>query len=88
MLFYIHIFFLIYPFTILNKKSYVYNSSTIVLAKNPVFHDINKHIDTRFHYLCKDFVSRIFSQNHSNIMFFFQDERYVRSYKEIKFKGK
>ena len=49
----------------------MYNSSTIALAKNPVFHDINKHIDTRFHYLCKDFVPRIFSQSHSNIMFFF-----------------
>jgi hypothetical protein len=30
---------------------YVDNSSTIILAKNPVFHDRSKHIDTRFHYL-------------------------------------
>jgi len=27
------------------------NSSTITLAKNPVFHDINNHINTIFHYL-------------------------------------
>ena len=26
------------------------NSSVIVLAKNPVFHDRSKHIDTIFHY--------------------------------------
>jgi len=30
---------------------YVDNSSAIVLAKNPVFHDRSKHIETRFHYL-------------------------------------
>jgi len=30
---------------------YVENSSTIVLAKNPLFHDISKHINIRFHYL-------------------------------------
>jgi len=29
----------------------VENSSTIVLAKNPLFHDISKHINIRFHYL-------------------------------------
>ena len=29
----------------------IFNSSTIILAKNPVFHDKSKHIDTRFHYL-------------------------------------
>ena len=27
------------------------NKSTIALAKNPVFHDRSKHIDTRFHYI-------------------------------------
>jgi hypothetical protein len=32
-------------------KIYVDNSSVIVLAKNLVFHDRSKHIDTIFHYL-------------------------------------
>jgi hypothetical protein len=32
-------------------KIYVENSSTIVLAKNPLFHDISKHINIIFHYL-------------------------------------
>jgi hypothetical protein len=32
-------------------KIYMNNSSTITLAKNPVFHDINKHINTTFYYL-------------------------------------
>jgi len=32
-------------------KIYVDNSSAIALAKNPVFYDKSKHIDTRFHYL-------------------------------------
>jgi hypothetical protein len=27
------------------------NQSTIELAKNPVFHERSKHIDTRFHYI-------------------------------------
>ena len=27
------------------------NSSAIALAKNPVFHDTSKYIDTRFHHL-------------------------------------
>ena len=27
------------------------NKSAITLAKNPVFHDRSKHIDTRFHYI-------------------------------------
>ena len=27
------------------------NKSTIALAKNPVFHDRSKHIDTRYHYI-------------------------------------
>jgi hypothetical protein len=31
-------------------KIYVDNSSTITLAKNPMFHDKSKHIDTKFHY--------------------------------------
>jgi len=30
---------------------YMDNSSVIALAKNPIFHDRSKHIDTRFHYL-------------------------------------
>jgi hypothetical protein len=30
---------------------YVDNSLVIALTKNLVFHDKNKHIDTRFHYL-------------------------------------
>ena len=30
---------------------YMDNSSVIALAKNLVFHNRNKHIDTRFHYL-------------------------------------
>jgi len=30
---------------------YVDNSSAIALAKNPIFHDRSKHIDTRFYYL-------------------------------------
>jgi hypothetical protein len=30
---------------------YMDNSSVIALAKNLVFHDRSKHIDTRFHYL-------------------------------------
>ena len=32
-------------------KIRVDNKSTIALAKNPVFHDRSKHIDTRFHYI-------------------------------------
>jgi len=32
-------------------KIYVDTSSAIALAKNPVFDDKSKHIDTRFHYL-------------------------------------
>jgi len=32
-------------------KIYVDNLSAIALAKNPVFYDKSKHIDTRFHYL-------------------------------------
>ncbi|KAA0047102.1 Copia protein [Cucumis melo var. makuwa] len=34
-----------------------YNKSTIALAKNPVFHDRSKHIDTRFHFI-RDCISR------------------------------
>lgn len=29
------------------------NKSAIALAKNPVFHDRSKHIDTRYHYICE-----------------------------------
>jgi len=32
-------------------KIYVDNESTIVLAKNPIFHNRSKYIHTRFHYL-------------------------------------
>jgi hypothetical protein len=32
-------------------KIYMNNSSVIALAKNLVFHDRSKHIDTIFHYL-------------------------------------
>ena len=35
---------------------YVDNSSAIALAKNPVFHDKSKHINTRFHYL-RDYIT-------------------------------
>ena len=30
---------------------YVDNKSAIALAKNPVFHDRSKHIDTKYHYI-------------------------------------
>jgi len=64
-------------------ENYVDNSSAIVLAKNPFFHDRSKHIDTRFHYL-RDCITnqkveikyvkhkiklQIFSQSPSNMMF-------------------
>ena len=32
-------------------KIYVDNKLPIALAKNPVFHDRRKHIDTRYHYI-------------------------------------
>ena len=32
-------------------KIFVNNKSAIALAKNPVFHDRSKHIDTRYHYI-------------------------------------
>lgn len=32
-------------------KIFVDNRSAIALAKNPVFHDWSKHIDTRYHYI-------------------------------------
>lgn len=32
-------------------KIYIDNQSAIQLIKNPVFHERNKHIDTRFHYI-------------------------------------
>ena len=37
-------------------KIYMDNSSAIALAKNLVFHDRSKHIDTRFHYP-RDFIA-------------------------------
>ena len=36
---------------------YVDNKSAIALAKNPVFHDRSKHIDTRYHYI-RDYIAR------------------------------
>ena len=35
---------------------YVDNSSVITLAKNPIFHDRSKRIETRFHYL-RDYIA-------------------------------
>ena len=32
-------------------KIFVDNKSTLALAKNPIFHDRSKHIDTRFHFI-------------------------------------
>lgn len=34
-----------------STKICVDNKSTVALAKNPVFHDRSKHIDTRYHYI-------------------------------------
>ena len=30
---------------------FVDNKSTLALAKNPIFHDRSKHIDTRYHFI-------------------------------------
>jgi hypothetical protein len=64
-------------------ENYVDNSLAIVLAKNPLFHDRSKHINTRFHYL-RDCITnkkveikyvkykiklQIFLQSPSNMMF-------------------
>ena len=35
----------------------VNNKSAIALSKNPVHHDISKHIDTRYHFI-RDYVDR------------------------------
>ncbi|KAL7195842.1 hypothetical protein ACSBR1_035971 [Camellia fascicularis] len=32
-------------------KVYVNNRSAIALAKNPVYHERSKHIDTRYHFI-------------------------------------
>ena len=32
-------------------KIFVDNKSTLALAKNPIFHDRSKHIDTRYHFI-------------------------------------
>jgi len=32
-------------------ETYMGNSLVLTLAKNPIFHDKSKYIDTRFHYL-------------------------------------
>ncbi|RDX94081.1 Copia protein, partial [Mucuna pruriens] len=34
-----------------SKKIHIDNKSTQVLAKNPVFHERSKHIDTRYHFI-------------------------------------
>ncbi|CAL1382198.1 unnamed protein product [Linum trigynum] len=34
-----------------STKIFVDNKSALALAKNPVFHDRSKHIDTRYHFL-------------------------------------
>ena len=34
-----------------STKIYVDNKSAIALAKNPVYHERSKHIDTRFHFI-------------------------------------
>ena len=34
-----------------STKIFVDNKSAIALAKNPVFHDQSKHINTRYHYI-------------------------------------
>jgi hypothetical protein len=81
---------------------YMDNSLVIALANNLVFHDRSKHIDTRFHYLrdciankkievkyvkTQDQVVNIFTKPLKYYVFY-QDERYVMSYEEIKFKGR
>jgi hypothetical protein len=80
---------------------YMDNSSVIALAKNPIFHNRSKHINTRFHYLwdcitnkevkvkdvkTQDQVADIFTKPLKK-WYFYQDEKYVGSYEEIKFKG-
>jgi transposase-like protein len=34
-------------------KIFVDNKSALALAKNPIFHDQSKHIDTRYHFIRK-----------------------------------
>jgi hypothetical protein len=73
---------------------YMDNSSVIALAKNLVFHNRNKHIDTRFHYLrdciankkikvkyvkTQDQVVNTFTKPRKHDVFY-QDEKCVRSY--------
>jgi hypothetical protein len=33
------------------KEIYLHNKSALALAKNPVFHDRSKHIDTKYHFI-------------------------------------
>jgi len=79
---------------------YVEHLSVIILAKNLIFHDRNKHIDSRFYYLqdcitnkevevkhvkTQDQVADIFIKPLENY-FFYQDEKCIGSYEEIMFK--
>ena len=41
------------------------NQSAIELAKNPVFHDRSKHIDTRYHYIRDCIEKNIVDVNHA-----------------------
>ncbi|KAK2976718.1 hypothetical protein RJ640_013974 [Escallonia rubra] len=41
-----------------STQIYVDNKSAIALAKNPVFHDRSKHIDTRYHFICESIAKR------------------------------
>ena len=77
------------------------NSSVIALAKNPMFHDKNKYIDTRFHYLrdcitnkkvevkyvkTQDKVANIFTKPLKHDVFAKTRDMLVVIIKEIKFK--
>ncbi|PON76175.1 hypothetical protein PanWU01x14_035930 [Parasponia andersonii] len=64
------------------------NKSVIALAKNPVFHDRSKHIDTRYHYIREcvankevqlEYVIRllIFSPSHSSLKTSQDEEIYL-----------
>ena len=40
---------------------FVNNKSALALAKNPVFHDRSKHIDTRYHFIRECIARRKFN---------------------------
>ena len=77
------------------------NSSVIVLAKNPVFQDRSKHIDTIFHYwwdcIANEEVEVKYVKTQDQVVdiftkplkydFFYQNKKCVESYKQINFKG-